>query len=130
MTLCGNTYEFRSRTAIDQRFFFGVIKFTVLDDVWALMQQLITAGFEVMSLHAEDMRTPREDVDTYPARVHGRRHDPHMCKGEWSTNGPDSTRRQEIHRKLSGQPVWCEPTLTTTTLPRPFRLQRERIRQE
>ena len=35
VTLSDNTYAFRSRAAIDQRFFLDVISFTVLDDVEA-----------------------------------------------------------------------------------------------
>ena len=49
MTLSGNTYELHSRAAIGQRFCFDVINFTVLDDVEALTQQLLTAGFKVMA---------------------------------------------------------------------------------
>ena len=49
VTLHGNTYAFRSRAAIDRRFFLDVINFTVLDDVEALTQQLLIAGFKVMS---------------------------------------------------------------------------------
>ena len=49
VTLHGNTYAFRSHAAIDQRFFLDVINFTVLDDVEALTQQLLIAGFKVMS---------------------------------------------------------------------------------
>ena len=49
MTLSGNTYSLRSRAAIDQRFFQDLINLTVLDDIGALTQQLLTAGFKMMS---------------------------------------------------------------------------------
>lgn len=38
VTLCGNTYAFRSHAAINQGFFLDVINFSVLDNVGTLTQ--------------------------------------------------------------------------------------------
>lgn len=69
VTLCGNTYAFRTRAAIGQRFFLDVINFTVLDDVEALTQHLLSAGFKVMSCTPK-ICGRRENTSTPMLRVY------------------------------------------------------------